>query len=227
MVGKLRTVSVEDPVVSKSLKVFWRLDCSERVGIVIGYKIHYCEVASLDDTADCINGEEHILTSSSSISAEIKGLKPWTFYKVGVAVVTRAGEGEVSDYIVKRTKRGPPGSPPNNLEFALTNQNEVEVFWNPPLLPNGPIKNYELHYTYVNFRQKSISVESHVTGRRTVLKNLTSNVEYKVAVRACAEWIEGYADPCGPWSKGTIKTKIGRKILIMIFSKPSISLYFI
>ena len=82
MVGKLRTVAI-DVVEKRKIKVSWRLDCSDRVGIVIGYKISYCPVRDLDHEETC--SDDRVLTHEAPPDAEhawIKDLEPWTLYKV-------------------------------------------------------------------------------------------------------------------------------------------------
>ena len=63
--------------------VRWRLDCTDRVGIVTGYKVVYCPLASSDNTEACVNGK-HLVeeTSGSENHATITNLEPWTTYKV-------------------------------------------------------------------------------------------------------------------------------------------------
>lgn len=82
VVGKLKTVSV-DVVEMRSMRVSWRLDCSDRVGIVTGYKISYCPVKSGDQPEACL--DRQILTHEAPPDAEhawINDLDPWTVYKV-------------------------------------------------------------------------------------------------------------------------------------------------
>ena len=82
VVGKLKTVTI-DVVDKRKIKVSWRLDCSDRVGIVTGYKISYCPVKSQDPSEDC--QENQILTHETPPDTEhawIKDLEPWTYYKV-------------------------------------------------------------------------------------------------------------------------------------------------
>ena len=82
VVGKLKTVSV-DVVTKDSMVVRWRLDCTDRVGIVTGYKIAYCPLASKHNTEDCMDGKNYTLeTSGSEDHATITNLDPWTTYKV-------------------------------------------------------------------------------------------------------------------------------------------------
>ena len=80
LVAKLKTVTV-DVVRKTSMVVRWRLDCSDRVGIVTGYKVVYCPIESHHDTSECINGKIYEQETSEA-HATISNLDPWTIYKV-------------------------------------------------------------------------------------------------------------------------------------------------
>ena len=80
LVAKLKTVTV-DVVRKTSMVVRWRLDCSDRVGIVTGYKVVYCPIESHHDTSECINGKIYEQETSDA-HATISNLDPWTIYKV-------------------------------------------------------------------------------------------------------------------------------------------------
>ena len=60
-----------------------------------------------------------------------------------VRVITRGGEGELSDPIVKRTNPSAPGSLPNTLT-ATTMSNSALASWLPPSIPNGAIDLYKV-----------------------------------------------------------------------------------
>ena len=79
-VGKLRTVKV-DVVRKNSMVLHWRLDCIDRVGILMGYRIVYCPIRFGDASEDCIGGKEYKLDTTEE-HATIQDLEPWTFYKV-------------------------------------------------------------------------------------------------------------------------------------------------
>ena len=80
--GKLKTVAV-DVVEKDRMKVRWRLDCSDRVGIVTGYRISFCAIESLDDTAECADEEQSVIARPEEEAKVVEGLRPWTLYKVG------------------------------------------------------------------------------------------------------------------------------------------------
>ena len=83
VVGKLKTVTV-DVVKKNSMVLRWRLDCSDRVGIVTGYKVVYCPI---DEHDECINGLQ-LEDQTSEEHATITNLEPWTTYKVNRLKVT-------------------------------------------------------------------------------------------------------------------------------------------
>lgn len=59
-------------------------------------------------------------------------------------MVTRAGESEMSDFLVNRTDSARPGSPPTHFEAVLTDNDKAELFWDEPKVPNGIISRYEV-----------------------------------------------------------------------------------
>lgn len=79
VVGKLKTVSI-DVVKKTSMVVRWRLDCTDRVGIVSGYKVTYCPIDSFEDTADC--SSQILVQETTEEKVEITNLEPYTIYKV-------------------------------------------------------------------------------------------------------------------------------------------------
>jgi len=81
VVGKLKTVSIE-VTQRDALKVHWRLDCSDRVGIITGYRVTYCKLDSPDETAICDGPELHKDTPPDQESVWVDHLAPWTYYKV-------------------------------------------------------------------------------------------------------------------------------------------------
>ncbi len=86
VIGKLKTVSV-DVVEKDSMTIRWRLDCSDRVGIVRGYRIEYCPISP--DSLDCIGKVLEEETAPDAESAVISNLDPWTVYKVlNISILT-------------------------------------------------------------------------------------------------------------------------------------------
>ncbi len=204
-----------DVIDKDALKVRWRLDCSDRVGIVTGYKISYCPVGADNEAADCVGPEEHVIAKPDDEKLWVTGLKPWTYYKVGVAVLTRAGESEMSDFLVRRTERDRPGSPPTELEAVLVGRNGAELYWGPPEEPNAPIDYYEVRYGFRDFRGQT-DLDTFLTrGHRARVADLAFNADYTVGVRACTIF-EGFEKPiCGDdWAEVNLMTGIGSEYRI-------------
>ena len=167
------------------MKVRWRLDCSDRVGIVTGYNISYCAIADDSAEGDCVGREMHQTTGPDKEQLWITGLKPWTYYKVGVAVVTRAGESEISDLLVNRTERDRPGSAPTKFNTVMLSKNKVQLSWGPPEVPNGPIDFYQVGVFTVQNTAEQIFNEICY---RFVTASPTSAVTW---TRRCTRWWGG------------------------------------
>ncbi|XP_014221695.1 sortilin-related receptor-like [Trichogramma pretiosum] len=75
-------------------------------------------------------------------------LEPYTKYNLTVYVKIK-GQSTVfppAKYITVQTGEGVP-SPPWNVTVVQRNGTKMEVFWNPPIHPNGPITRYEVFMT--------------------------------------------------------------------------------
>lgn len=130
-------------------------------------------------------------------------------------MVTKAGEGELSDYLVNRTLPSRPGGPPENIQISKRHNttNKVHLIWNPPLKPNGPIKMYQIRYGYVNHKgdleEQIRETENNATFDK--LSDLAFFAEYEFRIRACGQMPDS-ADPvCGDWGAQKFTTGIGRK----------------
>jgi hypothetical protein len=193
-----------------------------RVGIVQGYNISYCPIDSFDNTADCLSGGKvlNTIAKPDAEMANITDLQPWTVYKVAVAVITKAGLSEFSDYLVNRTSNAAPGSGPTALSAIKDagSANAGEIMWQVPVKANGPIAHYEIKYGYEDHQDEyneliAISKASHVR-----LDNLAFNAVYDVNVRACSVLPDSVEAVCGiHWSAMKFTTGIGRKFFNLFF----------
>lgn len=89
VVGKMKTVWINH-IDSTVIEVGWKLDCSDRIGIVEGFKIYYCPIVSpynLNCKGPKLNTT--IKADLSTIRGEVRGLKPYTTYMIAVAVLTK------------------------------------------------------------------------------------------------------------------------------------------
>ena len=224
IVGKLKTVRV-DVVQKDRMKVRWRLDCTDRVGIVTGYRIEYCAIDSEEDTADCAGPQRRLDVGPAEEQVWLRKLRPWTLYKVGVSVLTRAGASELSDYLVNKTARDVPGSPPRSLRAEVHDRNRVKLAWQTPALPNGPISSYEVKYEFKPARERKQTQKSQklytaavVTMERDgddlvyEIGGLKFNADYIVRVRGCTTMPTVEKDICSlDWAATAVKTGIGSK----------------
>ena len=231
VVGKLKTVRV-DVVQKDRMKVRWRLDCTDRVGIVTGYRIEYCAVASEEDTASCLGRKEVREAGPADEHVWLDELSPWTFYKVGVSVLTRAGASELSDYLVNQTTRDRPGSPPRRLQSEVTDRNRIKLAWQSPAVPNGPISSYEVKYEFMpddgRRLQEVVYTAAVVTLQREFREGghffvyevgeLKFNADYVVEVRGCTEMPNVAETICSRmWAETTVKTGIGSESTLKHF----------
>lgn len=95
---------------------------------------------------------------------EITGLKPWTIYKVRVAAVTNQverGQGPFSNIKVIRTLETAPG-PVFNLSYEVIGS-IIQLFWQPPLQPNGNIRWYHISYTMIGPANSTDSMDNSTT----------------------------------------------------------------
>uniref|UniRef100_A0A674CKZ3 Protein tyrosine phosphatase receptor type Q n=1 Tax=Salmo trutta TaxID=8032 RepID=A0A674CKZ3_SALTR len=77
----------------------------------------------------------------------LTGLMPFSYYNVSVRAYTRLGHGNhTSDTLTMLSGEDVPGSPPYGLSYESVSPNEVNVTWEPPLVPNGVIT----HYRYIS-----------------------------------------------------------------------------
>ncbi|XP_071748942.1 cytokine receptor isoform X2 [Lepeophtheirus salmonis] len=211
--GKLKNVFV-DLVQTTRLKVRWRLDCSDRVGIVSGYKISYCAINSPNPDAKCDNNSlKTAMADPDKSEFIVNDLDPYVYYKVGVSVVTRGGEGEVSDYVVNRTSPARPGSPPRNFQITVKPPRKVFLSWDPPLKPNGPISFYQIEGSYINYAGSFIRTffqSKTLTSEVLDSKFLVSNTKYHIAIRACTSIPQFDAPSCGlVWNNQSFVTPSG------------------
>ncbi|XP_033940418.1 phosphatidylinositol phosphatase PTPRQ [Pseudochaenichthys georgianus] len=85
------------------------------------------------------------LLNTSSNTATLMNLKPFSYYNVTVRAYTRYGHGnQTSESLYLLSGEDVPGSPPYDVTYESVSPSEVNVTWQPPLLPNGIITHYSL-----------------------------------------------------------------------------------
>lgn len=177
VVGKMKSVWI-NRIGSNFIEVGWKLDCSDRIGIIEGFNIYYCPLLS-PYSVDCkgpkfnrtIKAEPHL------IHGIIDNLKPYTTYMMTITVLTKSGEGLHSDPLYNTTLEAAPSTPP--LDVKITNVTNTTMFitWKPPTAMNGVLRYYEVHY---NGQARKVEEKTYVE-----LKNLSAYRRYNVSVVAC------------------------------------------
>lgn len=178
VVGKMKIVWI-NRIGSDFIEVGWKLDCSDRIGIVEGFKIYYCPIMSpynLNCKEPKLNTT--IKADANTIHGVISNLKPYTTYMIAVAVLTKNGEGLHSDPLCNTTLEAAPSVPPRDVKIINATNTTMFVTWVPPEITNGVLRYYEVYYN--GFVRKVESEDSHVK-----LKNLLAYKTYNVSVAAC------------------------------------------
>ncbi|TRY70554.1 hypothetical protein TCAL_02348 [Tigriopus californicus] len=206
VVSKLKNVKVSH-VRQTNVEVEWMVDCSDRH--VRAYKVSYCVMGSLNANEACLEEEQFVNTTATSKNALLTGLKPYTYYKLGVSAITRAGESEMSDPEVVQTK---PDKPQGNIAITtvVQNDNTISLTCGKPEFPNGEINRYRVQYGFVNLQgyEEVIPIlDSLLSCQDAVLNDLMYNVEYFIQVSACNS-LEGVR-LCGDWTRTQVTTMVG------------------
>ena len=128
-----------------------------------------------------------------------------------MAAVTKAGVGELSDFLVNRTKSARPGSPPSNFHLAPIQNiaNSVTLKWEKPVKPNGIITHYNIEYAYRDHQNRNMAKQIKTKSDFYVLKDLAFNAKYDIKVQACS--MPEFDIQCGNWAAKIYTTGIGSK----------------
>ncbi|XP_023811637.1 phosphatidylinositol phosphatase PTPRQ isoform X3 [Oryzias latipes] len=118
--------------------------------------------------------------NTTSNRVTLTSLKPFSYYNVSVRAYTRYGHGnQTSNTLYLLSGEDVPGSPPYGLSYESITPGEVNVTWQPPLLPNGIITHYSLELrnstNYLNLTSRTNFI--HITHLRKYTK-------YQVVVQA-------------------------------------------
>jgi len=210
VVSKVKDVRVDNTGDNFAL-VRWRLDCSDRGRVVVGYQIEYCPLKTESDTTtfdDSVCKTKNV-TAADGEQTKILNLSPWTPYKIGVRVLTRGEPGERSDPVIERTQPSLPGSKPLNMKISATNETAT-VQWTPPIIPNGKIDFYKYKYWTKN-EDRGLVTFSNMTNETMVdLPNLLAFTEYTFEIRAC-NVLDSKVHGCSTFdSTATFMTKRGK-----------------
>ncbi|XP_046405869.1 cytokine receptor-like isoform X2 [Ischnura elegans] len=207
-VGKMKSVWKADQG-STFITLGWKLECSDRIGLVEGYRIYYCPIIGPYDRS-CKEPEQNT-TILSNDSQEVKlgkatDLKPYTTYMVSVSILTKSGEGLQSDPLLVTTLEEAPDSPPTNVTIYNVTNSSMEVSWVPPMSLNGILRYFEVRYNNIS---EKVEHKSSV-----LLEGLKSYYDYEVRVAACTVSCSNFSDPV------IVRTAVG---VPGIMERPSVS----
>uniref|UniRef100_T1JBC0 Cytokine receptor n=1 Tax=Strigamia maritima TaxID=126957 RepID=T1JBC0_STRMM len=188
VVGKMTRISVMR-VTSSEIALTWRLECSERYGIMEGFNIYYCEFNN--GTQTCLGNRtlRQFVPNPRESQFTLKQLEPFTNYKLLISAVTRAGEGERSNPFFVSTEEG---APEDSCVLGVTSMsnNSIILSMQPPQIPNGIIREYRFR---VNGKRWPHPVPK--SGNDFVLTPLKCYTRYSIQVEACT-----LGDYCSPLS---------------------------
>ncbi|XP_076245773.1 cytokine receptor domeless [Calliopsis andreniformis] len=177
VVGKMKSVWI-NRIGSDFIEVGWKLDCSDRIGIVEGFNIYYCPIVSpynLNCKGPKLNTT--IKADPHTIHGVVSNLKPYTTYMLAVAVLTKSGEGLHSDPLYNTTLEAAPTTPPQDVKIIKVTNTTIFITWKPPDAMNGVLRYYEVHY---NGLVQKVEEVHHIE-----LQNLLAYTNYSISITAC------------------------------------------
>jgi len=163
---------------SHFIEVGWKLDCSDRIGIIEGFNIYYCPIVSplnVNCNGPMLNST--IKADAHTIHGIVDNLKPYTTYMLNVAVLTKSGEGLHSDPLYNTTLEAAPSTPPLDIRITDVSNTTMFIAWKNPTAMNGVLRYYEVYY---NGQVSKVEESNYV--KLTGLKPFT---KYSVSVSAC------------------------------------------
>ncbi|XP_075218281.1 cytokine receptor domeless isoform X2 [Lycorma delicatula] len=177
---KMKSVWISS-IGSTFIEVGWKLECSDRVGVVKGFRIYYCPIAALH-VNECKDGIRYNTTVMGDPPltghGNVTALIPYTTYMLTIAVLTKSGEGVQSEILRNTTLENAP-DPPQNVRITDVTNTSMVVEWDAPLNINGILRFYLVDYAS---ESQPLKVESTT---RVTLKDLKSYYIYNVTVSAC------------------------------------------
>lgn len=183
LVSRVTKIELMHPS-STSLWVGWKLDCSDQAGIVYGYRIEFCSMF----------GCESRDVSPDHDKFNIKGLTPYTDYKVGVRIQDKGEDsyGDLGRQVEARTLPDRPGSPPTQLAASNILAGSAHLSWKPPKVPNGEIGEYHVQYAFYDASGRRVGSPVLRTNKtESNLQNLLSYTRYEVNVTGCSVLADG------------------------------------
>ncbi|XP_068083914.1 neogenin [Anabrus simplex] len=126
--------------------------------------------------------------NATDLNCMIDDLKPNTQYEFTVKVVKGRRESPWSMVVLNMTQEERPYTQPRDLTVVPINDNPtmVNLNWQPPKQPNGPITGYVILYTTDSSQSDRDWVVEGIIGDRmtTTIKGLTSDTTYYFKIQA-------------------------------------------
>ncbi|CAJ1056803.1 phosphatidylinositol phosphatase PTPRQ [Xyrichtys novacula] len=120
------------------------------------------------------------MTNTTSNRVTLMYLKPFSYYNVTVRAYTRYGHGnQTSDMLYLLSGEDVPGSPPYGVAYESVSPSEVNVTWQPPLMPNGVITFYSLELWNSTHYLNLTSPTNYIQ-----ITHLRKYAQYRVIVQA-------------------------------------------
>lgn len=170
---------------SQSMEVKWKEPPKNTInGQLRGHRVYYYSTKNPKQVFDRTVTRPNGLNGQWNVT--LTRLNKFTTYKIQVAAFTRIGTGMKSLPRTGTTLEDIPG-PPSNVQAIPVFKQTIRVLWDPPLEPNGIIREYRLYY------RKSIAdslltdpTEHVLSGNMTskYLPQLESETEYSFWVKA-------------------------------------------
>ncbi|XP_065351856.1 cytokine receptor-like isoform X2 [Cloeon dipterum] len=162
---------------STFLEISWNLQCSHRIGQVLGYNFRYCPIipAQLRNCKEP-SKVQFVPGDANTELGNITGLMPYTAYMYNLTVLSMGGEG-VGETEFATTLEAAP-EPPRDLKATYVTNSTIHISWFPPARSNGNIKYYEVNYTLGTTKIDGIFTS-------TGLYDLPSFTNMSIYVRAC------------------------------------------
>ncbi|CAD6201388.1 GSCOCT00000191001.2-RA-CDS [Cotesia congregata] len=206
--SKMKSVWI-NTIGSDVIDVGWKLDCSDRIGVVEGFVIYYCPIVSPKNST-CREPKQNttIRADPLMMRSTVTGLKPYTTYKITIAFWTKTGEGLESEPLYNTTLESAPTAPQNVKVISITNSS-LFVTWDPPSAMNGVLLYYEVH-----FNGNTQKVEDSTTN--VLLKDLMSYKNYTITVTACTVKCSVESRPIIALTKIGVPGKINRPPIVKI-----------
>lgn len=180
VIGRMKSVWINN-IGSYFIEVGWKLDCSDRIGIVEGFKIYYCPIKGPLDLNCKPNTKFNttIKADSHTIHGVINNLQPYTTYMLAVAALTKGGETLHSEPLYNTTLEAAPSIPPQDIEITNVTNTTMVIKWKglEKEEKNGVLRYYEVYY---NEHTKRVDDKNDTT-----LDNLLSGKNYSINVVAC------------------------------------------